>query len=82
MMYGNGMMNGWGVMGPMGWIFMLLFWIFAIFGLVCAVRFLVGRGNPGGGHGAPETPLEILKRRYAKGEISKEEFQGAKKDLE
>jgi putative membrane protein len=32
--------------------------------------------------GSGETPLDILKRRYATGEISKEEFERMKKDLE
>ena len=29
-----------------------------------------------------ETPLDILKRRYAKGEVTKNEFEQMKKDLE
>ena len=31
---------------------------------------------------SPETPLDILKKRYAKGEITKEQFEQMKKDLE
>ena len=31
---------------------------------------------------AKESPMEILKRRYAAGEISKEEFDELKKDIE
>ncbi len=31
---------------------------------------------------SPVDPLEILKRRYARGEISKEEYEKMKKDLE
>jgi len=32
--------------------------------------------------GSPETPLEILKKRYSKGEITKEDFDRMKRDLE
>jgi putative membrane protein len=39
-------------------------------------------GTSAAGYTPSETPLEILKRRYAKGEISKEEYDGIKKDLE
>lgn len=76
------MMGGGGMMGVGMWIFLLLLWGFAIFGLVCAVRWLVTRGKAGGGQGSPSTPLEILKARYAKGEIGKEEFERMKKELE
>lgn len=82
MMHGGGMMDGWGMMGPVMWIFMLLLWGFAIFGLICSVRWLVTRGKAGGEQGSPQTPLDILKARYAKGEIGKEEFARMKKELE
>ncbi len=29
-----------------------------------------------------ETPLDILKARYARGEVTKEQFEGMKRDLE
>jgi len=75
-------MYGWGMMVPVMWIFMLLLWGFAILGLICAVRWLVKRGKAGGGQGSPLTPLDILKARYAKGEIEKEAFERMKKELE
>jgi putative membrane protein len=46
------------------------------------VKEVVGPWCGSGEHKDSETPLDILKKRYAKGEISKEEFEAIKKDLE
>lgn len=82
--------DGWGMMGPgmmggfgMGWfmpIVAIIFWGLVIWGIVALVRFLVSSsGNAGSIRSA--SAIEILKDRYARGEISKEEFEGKKKDL-
>lgn len=75
---------GWG-MGS-GWIFMLLFWGLVIWGIFALVRGVSGHGGccgHGGGRGHGEkSASDILKERYAKGEISKDEFDKMKKDLE
>ncbi|MFI5341303.1 MAG: SHOCT domain-containing protein [Candidatus Methylomirabilales bacterium] len=85
MMPGVGMM-GWGGyggygMGFLGGLFMLLFWGLIIVGLVLVVRWLWDQGRSRAGAGAGDAPLDILKRRYARGEISKEEFERMKQDL-
>jgi putative membrane protein len=49
-----------------------------IVGVVYAVRFGSGRNRAGG---REDSSLEILRRRYANGEISKEEFEQKKSDL-
>lgn len=75
--WGGNMMNGWGGgYGLFGGIFMLIFWILVIVGIVLLVKMLFG-----GHHDRENKPLDILKERYAKGEISKEEFEQKKKDL-
>jgi putative membrane protein len=58
----------------------MLFWVLILFGIVYLIAHLARRPHEGGGN--EETPLEILKRRYAKGELDAEEFARRKKDLE
>ncbi len=69
-----------------GW--MMLFWIVLIMSCGVGMRYLFGgtRGRNGGcGHQGPSTggdsPESILKRRYAKGEIDREEYETCLADL-
>jgi putative membrane protein len=79
---GPGMM-GWGYgMGWMGMIFMAAFWIAVIVGIVFLIRWLVvSTGSAVNRNQGEDSALEILKKRYAKGEIKKEEFEEIKRDL-
>ena len=75
------------MMGDFGFGHMWFGWIFWLVLIALAVvlfrRFVpgAGTGNAGYNRGSDETPLEILKKRYARGEISKEEFERMKKDI-
>ncbi len=82
MMNPDGMMGwgGWGLWAPMGFV-MLLFWGLVIVVLILAVRWLWAYGGPRVSTPGTDGPVEILKRRYARGEISKEEFDRMKQDL-
>jgi putative membrane protein len=68
---------GWG-MGGFGFIFMIIFWGLILAGVIFVIKLLIGNAK---GEGKTETALDILKKRYAKGEISKEEFEEKKKDV-
>jgi putative membrane protein len=69
---GWGHMMGYGYGGVLMWIIFIVIFGVLIYFLMQAAK---GRGRAG------ETPLEILKKRYAKGEITKEEFDRMKKDI-
>ncbi len=85
----GGQYGGWGMMGPgmmggFGWgwfmpIFMILFWGLVIWGIVALVRGLSGsRGSDSSKTGSA---LDVLKRRYAQGEINRGEYEEKKRDL-
>ncbi|MFQ5829882.1 MAG: SHOCT domain-containing protein [Candidatus Methylomirabilia bacterium] len=69
----------WGGFGLFGWLLMLLFWVLIILGVVLLVRWLVEQTRPR--RAVEESALEILKKRYARGEVEKQEFETKKRDL-
>ncbi len=80
------MMNNFGYNQMLGWGFgggfmMLFFWVAVILLILWLVR--AARGEDNSGHHAHQgkSSLDILKERYAKGEIDKKEFEEKKKDL-
>jgi putative membrane protein len=80
---GPGMM-GWGYgMGWLGPVFMIIILV----AVVLLIVFLVRGISSSGGHGTHnpvtgDSALDILKKRYARGEINKDEFEEKKKDLD
>jgi len=79
---GPGMMGGWG-MGWFGGIFMMLFWVLIIIALVFFIRWLVRTSDNRADKGMSQSrALEILKERYARGEIDTEEFEQRRRPLE
>jgi putative membrane protein len=76
--------GGWG-MHPMMWgawgygmmFMMLIFWALVIAAVVLGIRWISAQGK----EPRSDSAIEILKQRYARGEIDKEEFDSRKKDL-
>ncbi|MEE8239901.1 MAG: SHOCT domain-containing protein [Nitrospirales bacterium] len=75
--YDWGMHYMWGATGIGMMLMMILFWGLIIVGLVFGIRWLISEGK------APrsDSALEILRQRYARGEINKEEFETKKQEL-
>ena len=77
---------GWG-MHPVAWMWgawgigmgllMLVFWGLVITGVVLGIRWLVTQGR----ESRSDSALDILRQRYARGEINKDEFEAKKRDL-
>ncbi len=81
------MWSGWGWGGMfISIVFMLLFWGIIITLVFFAVRSLIRSSQSGGSREGSsterQTPLEIIQERYARGEITRQEYQDMRHDLE
>jgi len=66
------------------WVFMILFWVLIIVGVITLVRWLTAsasRRDQGMPPPLHKTPTDILRERYARGEIDREEFMQRLEDL-
>lgn len=72
-MYGNGMIGNTAMMGPFMWFFMVLLWGLVIVGVIYLVKWSMSRSRTGPDN--KESALDILKVRYAKGELTEDEFE-------
>jgi putative membrane protein len=78
---GWGMHPMWGVWGLWGigmMLAMFVFWGLVIAGIVLGIRWLAAERRPR----QSDRALAILRERYARGEINREEFEARRKDLE
>ena len=67
----------WGAGGVVMMLMMLVFWGLIITGLVLGIRWLAHQGP----RSPSDAALKILRQRYARGEINREEFEAKKRDL-
>lgn len=71
--YGGGMMGGGTGWTAVGWLFTIVFWLAIVLLVIWLFKQL---RKPG------EDPMEVLKRRYASGELTKERYEEMKRELE
>ena len=74
--------RGWGMHPMWGWgvgmmFVMCIFWAFVIVALVFGIRWFMAQGP----RTRSDSALEILRQRYARGEIEKDEFDAKRKAL-
>ena len=73
---------GFGFMGVFGWLIMMLFFGLFIWFIVWIINNTsLNNSTNNSLNSKNKTPLEIIKERYAKGEITKKEYEDMKKEL-
>lgn len=73
---------GYAIGGPVMWLLGLL--VLAVVAFAVYYFFIKGKAQitPGASDADSDSPQDILKKRYARGEISKEEYESLKEDIE
>ena len=72
-MWDGGMVLTW----ILNWAMMIIFWVGIIILIIWGISKLLRTGKSAG-----NSALDIAKERYARGEITKEEFEQIRKDIE
>jgi putative membrane protein len=75
------MEDGWGWWMVMGWLWMIAFWGLIIWAILTLVSRFGGRDRSVPSQAAEASAVEILERRYARGELSHEEFEEMRRRL-
>ncbi len=77
----NQMMGAWGMgMMLLNFVTGVLFLALLVVGIIAGLKWIFGQGTPGWLN-PRESALEILKKRYARGEFTKDEFEAKKRDI-
>ena len=71
--------GGWHWGTGFGWVFAILFWALILLGIAALAKWMFfGGGWPG----STRRPLDILKERYARGDITREQYEQMRRDIE
>jgi putative membrane protein len=69
--YNQGMNGGWWVVMMVG---MLVFWAILVIGVVALLRHYMSRRDGQGSEPPSTSAIEILRERFARGELNEEEY--------
>lgn len=65
-----------------GMVHGIVLWIFLISGAVAVIVWIAGFFHRTEAHRVPERTLDILKARYARGEIGREQYEETTRELQ